>query len=466
MTTALAIQNGHDAPSHEIAHQIAGTIEQLKAIRTFINEQFDRGRMGTDGKYLPGLDAGKIPGCGDKETLFLPGAQKAVMYFNCRPTYKIHQQDLGNGHVTFRIRCILISRGSREEAGEGVGCCSTMEKKYRWRGSERLCPTCGKPAIRFAKDRKEFYCWAKLGGCGAKFHERHSGILSQGDGSPVENTDLYDLHNTVLKMAKKRAFVDAAITLGCLSELFTQDIEDTYAATQVREAVRPHEDVVNGEVMSEYKPEPEPAPRNAPVQNNSGNGTGMYASAEETKVYLDWLKVRCDQVNEKWEEKWDLKLEQGLAVPDVKELVNVFQGNGHLLKWAVENGRLDRSIVPEDAKIRQVGPYVAIVFHRSDEDRKALKVEFKAYSVFLAQRASDAIYRLNPDLAPTGWAEEQEEAAEDEGATPVPPKPKKPTKAELAEQTRQWIAQKAAKDLAESGRGDAYEPPADAGGNS
>ena len=38
--------------------------------------------------------------------------------------------------------------------------------------------------------------------------------------------DPYTLDNTVLKMAKKRALVDAALLVGSLSDVFTQDIED------------------------------------------------------------------------------------------------------------------------------------------------------------------------------------------------------------------------------------------------
>ena len=38
--------------------------------------------------------------------------------------------------------------------------------------------------------------------------------------------DPYTMDNTVLKMAKKRALVDAALLVGSLSDIFTQDLED------------------------------------------------------------------------------------------------------------------------------------------------------------------------------------------------------------------------------------------------
>jgi hypothetical protein len=42
----------------------------------------------------------------------------------------------------------------------------------------------------------------------------------------VENEDTASLANTILKMAKKRALVDAAIAIARISDLFTQDVED------------------------------------------------------------------------------------------------------------------------------------------------------------------------------------------------------------------------------------------------
>ena len=38
--------------------------------------------------------------------------------------------------------------------------------------------------------------------------------------------DAYTLDNTVLKMGKKRALVDATLMVGSLSDIFTQDLED------------------------------------------------------------------------------------------------------------------------------------------------------------------------------------------------------------------------------------------------
>jgi hypothetical protein len=45
-------------------------------------------------------------------------------------------------------------------------------------------------------------------------------------GEKMENPDIADQYNTVLKMAKKRAHVDAILTATGASDIFTQDVED------------------------------------------------------------------------------------------------------------------------------------------------------------------------------------------------------------------------------------------------
>ena len=112
---------------------------------------------------------------------------------------------------------------------EGVGSCSSMESKYRWRKGGRVCPACRAGTIkRSTFGNKGWYCFAKIGGCGAKFEPEAEEITSQeGDeGGRQENPDIADVYNTVLKMAKKRAFVDATLTATAASNIFTQDLED------------------------------------------------------------------------------------------------------------------------------------------------------------------------------------------------------------------------------------------------
>jgi hypothetical protein len=129
-----------------------------------------------------GTHYGTVPGCGDKFVLLKPGADVLAMTFRLVPQFAVTRTDLPDGHREYDITCSMFGPGG-EMLGQGVGSCSTMEKKYRYR-----------------KDSK---------------------------GNRIENEDIADVYNTVLKMGKKRAQVDATLTVTGAADLFTQDlIED------------------------------------------------------------------------------------------------------------------------------------------------------------------------------------------------------------------------------------------------
>jgi uncharacterized protein (DUF3820 family) len=115
-------------------------------------------------------DYGVIPGT-QKPTLLKPGAEKIQMLLGVTSEYEVIErvQDYEKGFFAFTVRCIVYKNGMK--ITEGVGHCNTKEKKYI-------------------------------------------------------NQDPYTLANTCLKMAKKRAQIDATLALASLSEIFTQDIED------------------------------------------------------------------------------------------------------------------------------------------------------------------------------------------------------------------------------------------------
>lgn len=129
---------------------------------------------------------GKIPGTGKnaKPTLLQPGAEKIASMFKLVPSYDIRRTDFGNGHREIEVTCTLTNVDG-QPVGTGVGTCSTLESKYRYR-------------------------WTGYGDA------RHR----------EENPDIADTWNTVLKMAKKRAFVDAVKSTTAASDIFTQDVED------------------------------------------------------------------------------------------------------------------------------------------------------------------------------------------------------------------------------------------------
>ena len=172
---------------------------------------------------------GTVPGCGDKKVLLKAGAEKLTFVFHMAPRYKTNKTDLPNGHREYEVIASLFQKGTDVFLGEGVGSASTMESKYRYRNSARKCPKCNQETIGQSKPEYGggYYCSQKKGGCGAKFPKGDPEIENQATGK-VENEDPADCFNTVLKMGKKRALVDATLTATAASDIFTQDYDEDY----------------------------------------------------------------------------------------------------------------------------------------------------------------------------------------------------------------------------------------------
>lgn len=173
-----------------------------------------------------------------KKNLLKPGADKLMFMFRLRPDFSQEIKELPNGHREVLTHCFVYHIESGSKIAEGVGSASTLESKYRYRNEKRKCPICGQETIIAGK--KEFgggwLCYAKKGGCGAKFDEDDPAITEQQTGK-VENPDIADCYNTVLKISKKRAYVDATITATAASDIFTQDLEDIEPEKEAEPAV-------------------------------------------------------------------------------------------------------------------------------------------------------------------------------------------------------------------------------------
>lgn len=185
-----------------------------------------------DGIMKPNVDYGIIPGT-SKNTLLKAGAEKATSFFGLSARFRdaVAVEDFtGKDHdgepFFFYRRTCELWRGDYLIASVD-GSCNSFEKKYRYRGGERVCPICGKATI--IKGKEEYgggwLCFAKRGGCGQKFGDKDQSIIGQEVGQ-IKNPDVADLANTILKMADKRALVAATLIATGLSEYFTQDVED------------------------------------------------------------------------------------------------------------------------------------------------------------------------------------------------------------------------------------------------
>lgn len=152
-----------------------------------------------------GTHYGKIPGT-DKPTLYKAGAEVLCTTFHIRPRFEL--EDLsGEGFVRYRIRSIGSHQATGIELGEGLGECSSMEEKYKWRKAYK----------REWDETPETHRRKKYGWNSAQRSEFE--VLQV-------RTEAADLANTILKMACKRALVAMTLNVTAASDIFTQDIED------------------------------------------------------------------------------------------------------------------------------------------------------------------------------------------------------------------------------------------------
>lgn len=181
-------------------------------------------QQAADKAMVENVDYGRIPGT-DKPTLFKPGAEKLGVLFQLDIQIENEKRWADDGHLTVISKATAYHAPSGTRLAFGEGVCSTRERKYGKRQGMPSCPNCGKP-IRKSKNptpQQSFYCWAKKGGCGVNYPE---GQFSDADFEEIDNPDLADTYNTVVKMAAKRARVDAVLAATGASALFTQDVED------------------------------------------------------------------------------------------------------------------------------------------------------------------------------------------------------------------------------------------------
>lgn len=184
-------------------------IQQIKLIQQVMKEV-----MIKDEHY------GVIPGT-QKPSLLKPGAEKLGFLFRLAPEFVIRRSDLEHGHREYEITCTLKQIHTGLSFGMGVGLCTTMESRYRYRTEEVSDPQ-GNPRL-VPKTYWDARNPAILGG--TQFRPKKQ------DGRwiivhRVENPDIADTYNSALKIAKKRAHVDAILTATAASDVFAQDLED------------------------------------------------------------------------------------------------------------------------------------------------------------------------------------------------------------------------------------------------
>jgi hypothetical protein len=203
-----------------------------------------------------GTHYGTVPGCGNKKVLLKPGADVLAMTFRLVPQFKVERNDLENGHREYDVTCSMFGPDGTL-LGQGVGSASTMEKKYRYRGGQ-------------------------------------------------ENPDIADVYNTVLKIAKKRAHIDATLTCTAAADLFTQDLIDDDGEQQQQERTPVVMAPVNLGSAAPVQERQQPAPAPTPAQTDAPKKKELPDDMQEAGGKVAVVNVKEDPAG-KWK-KWGIKI--------------------------------------------------------------------------------------------------------------------------------------------------------------
>jgi predicted RNA-binding Zn-ribbon protein involved in translation (DUF1610 family) len=200
---------------------------------------------------------------------------------------------------------------------EADGSCNSWEKKYRYRNQERTCPKCGKESIIKSKRDPGYYCFPKLGGCGANFTANDPDIVNQQVGQ-IKNPDIADLPNTILKQSQKRSMVAVTLIATGASDYFTQDIEDYITGELVEPAPAVTKTTAQPappsgpEWVPELDEDIEPAPREYP--NPSATIALETAKNCENSKHVRYGDMAHNILDRVWE-----NIEKALTVPNLTE---------------------------------------------------------------------------------------------------------------------------------------------------
>lgn len=154
-----------------------------------------------------GIHYGLIPGCGNKPALLKPGIEALTSTFRIALNHTT--EDLSNeDSVRYRVTSTATYSPTGQVLGDGLGECSSDERKYKWRA-----PVCEEEFDEAPENRKREF-WKKGWNKNPPTKEKQV------------RTDHADIANTVLKMATKRADAAAIILALGVSDIFNQDIEE------------------------------------------------------------------------------------------------------------------------------------------------------------------------------------------------------------------------------------------------
>jgi len=256
------------------AMSISGLLGQVKLIQEVMEKV-----MKKDEHY------GTIPGT-KKPTLLKPGAEKLCLTFRLDPDYQIIREVRDKDFIAYTVKCNLTHIPTSQNIASGVGSCNSKETKYRYRFIDE---STGVPVpkkywdAKDAGDNKEMKRSLQIPNMEGEM--RASKIDGQwviAKSQRIENDNPWDLDNTIIKMACKRALVAATLNATAASDIFTQDLEDMPEEIIKTTSGKPEPEKI------EEKPEPLTDAQLKDIRAKIDQKESL--SSTEKTTFFNWIK--------------------------------------------------------------------------------------------------------------------------------------------------------------------------------
>jgi len=267
---------------HDMAVRLSEMKQKLDLVQKFFKDVM-----------VKDVDYGVIPGT-QKPSLYKPGAEKLCELYNFAIVIaeKEEEKDLQSGYYRAKLVIRLVHRGTGALVAEGAGEANVYESKYRWRWVyERDLPK--------GVDKESLVC---------KEFEGKNGTYKK---YRIENADLFDQWNTVLKMAKKRALVDATLSATRSSGIFSQ-AEDELDAWIEGEADEEPVEQPYTKPQQTQQPRQQQQRQSARTENNRNSSQGQSRGPANPNAPASEAQVKAI---------FGAGKSKGLSSDDIKEIV-------------------------------------------------------------------------------------------------------------------------------------------------
>lgn len=247
---AEIVEEGSFQPGAALAAvaSVEGTLQHLRTLQSFVREVMAQG-----------LDYGVIPGT-QGMTLLKPGADKlcAIYGLSVHVVESKRELDWAANFLSFTVTVQLRSKRTGQPVAEGIGNCNSYERRYANQLNKQNNP-------------------ATLG----------------------------DLFNTILKMSKKRALVDATLSACGASGIFVAPDYDEEAVEARQEARQEAKQTSNGK-------------RSAPARGSGNNGPApqpQAAPAASGAMTREQRKEIEQKARAAYGDEWQRIVEQWQEMP-------------------------------------------------------------------------------------------------------------------------------------------------------